>query len=111
MQSKPVLAFLAILMLIFAWSVIGLLGKMASTRENRKIAQNKLIELEKQKQQLSSDIEKLKTDEGVEESIRTKFGLAREGEGVIVIVEDQNPPKTEEVSSGGFWSFFTNWFK
>ena len=111
LQSRPVLVFLGILVFIFAWSVFGFMGKMQITRENRKIAENKLIELKKEKEKLSSDIAKLKTDEGVEESIRAKFGLAKEGEGVIVIVEDPNPPEIPKQESKGFWSFFTNLFK
>lgn len=111
MQSRPVLVFLGILVLIFAWSVFGFMGKMQITRENRKIAEEKLIELEKQKEKLLFDIAKLKTDEGVEESIRAKFGLVKEGEGVIVIIDDKNPPVAQEQESGGFFSFFTNLFK
>ena len=111
LQSRPVLVLLGILVLIFAWSVFGFMGKMQITRENRKIAEEKLIELEKQKEKLSSDIAKLKTDEGVEESIRAKFGLVKDGEGVIVIVEDKNPPAVPQQESKGFWSFFTDLFK
>ncbi len=111
LQSRPVLVFLGILLLVFAWGVIGFMGKMAASRENRKIAENKVAQLEQEKEKLSSDIEKLKTETGIEESIRDKFGLAKEGEGVIVIIEDKNKPKAAEKSSGGFFSFFTNWFK
>jgi cell division protein FtsB len=75
------------------------------------VVENKVIELQKQKEKLSLDIEKLKTDEGVEESIRTKFGLAKEGEGEIVIVEDKNPSPPVEKSDGGFFSFLKNLFK
>jgi cell division protein FtsB len=111
LHSRPVLAILGILVLVFAYGVIGFMGKMSDTKENRKIAENKVVELEKQKEKLSSDIAKLKTGEGVEESIREKFGLAREGEGVIVIVEDKNAVEPKKENKGGFWSFFTNWFK
>ena len=40
MESWPVLLFLGILVLIFAWGVIGFIGKMQTTRENREIAEN-----------------------------------------------------------------------
>ena len=108
LHSKPVLVLLGILVLFFAWGVTGFLGKMNITRENRKIVENKVAELQKEKEKLSSDIAKLKTDQGVEESIREKFGLAKEGEGQIVIVEDKNPPAITDTSSGGFFSFFWN---
>ena len=111
MQSRPILVLLGVLVLIFAWSVFGFMGKMQTTRENRKIAEEKLIKLQKQKEKLSSDIAKLNTDEGVEESIRARFGLVKEGEGMIVIVDDENPLEVEKQEEGGFFSFFTNLFK
>lgn len=111
MHSRPVLALLGILVFIFAWGVIGFTGKMRVTVENKKIAENKVAELEKEKEKLSSDIAKLKTEDGVEESIRAKFGLAKEGEGIIVVVEDKNPPPAPKQERGGFFSFFRNLFK
>lgn len=111
MQSRPVLVFLGVLVLFFAWSEIGFLAKMQMTRENRKLVENKVNELKKEKEKLSSDISKLSTEDGVEESIRTKFGFAKDGEGVIVIVDDRSAPEVPSEDSGGFWSFLTNWFK
>ena len=77
-------------MLFFVWGIIGFMGKMEVTRQNKKIAENKVAELQQEKIKLSSDIAKLKTEGGVEESIRLKFGLAKEGEGLIVVVDDKN---------------------
>ena len=113
-RSKPVLIFLSILALFFSFGVIGFMTKVHTVIENRKIAENKLVELEKEKEKLSASIAKLKTDEGVEESIRVKFGLAKEGEGLIMIVEDENTPKLEEKKPEGLFSslfFWRNWFK
>ena len=111
LESWPVLAFLGILLLFFIWGIIGFTGKMHMTRENRKIAENKVQELELEKEKLSSDIAKLKTEKGIEENIREKFGLAKEGEGMIVIVEDKNPQTEQNDFSEGFFSFFKSWFK
>lgn len=110
-ESWPVLIFLGVVLLFFAWSVFGFFGKMQATLENRKIAENKLAELEKQKEKLSSDIDNLKTEEGKERIFRENFGLAKEGEGLIVVIDDKNALKAEAVSSGGFFSFFRNLFK
>ena len=85
---------------------------MQLTKENREIVEYKIAELEKGKEKLSSDIAKLQTEEGVEENIREKFGLAKEGEGMIVIVEDKNQPEIPlETNTSGFFSFFKNLFK
>ena len=112
LESKPFLGFLFIIVLIFAWSVWGLWQKMNETNKNTKIVTAKIADLQDQKDNLSSDIAKLKTEPGIEENIREKFGLAKEGEGLIVIVDEK--PTNEDAlpaSTGGFWSFFTNLFK
>ena len=112
LQSRPVLILLGLVFLFSLWGLIGFVGKLGATRENRKVAENRVEELKQEQERLSADIAKLETDSGVEESIRTKFGLAKEGENVIVVVEDQNPPEVDqEQSKGGFWSFFTNWLQ
>lgn len=108
LESRPVLVFLGIVMLIFMFGIFRFVGKMQITVENRKIIENKVAELEKEKEKLTSDISKLNSTEGVEESIRQKFGLVKEGEGVIVVVDDKTlKPEPKEESRGFFsWLFF-----
>lgn len=115
LHSRPILVFLSILVLAFIWGVVGFMGKMQVTIENRKIAENKVAQLKKEKEKFSSDIAKLNTPNGIEESIRLKFGLAKEGENMIVVVEDKNQPEVKaDPSSESFFSFlffWKNWFK
>ncbi len=111
LSSRPVVVVLGIIVIFFAWGVFGFMGKMQVTIENRQIAEKKLAELQKEKAKLSTDIAKLNTPSGVEASIREKFGLAKEGEGLIVVVDDTPAPTPEKSSGSGFFSFFTNLFK
>lgn len=114
LHSKPILVFLSVLLLVFASGVIGFMGKMQLTIENRKIAENKVADLEKRKKELSDQTASLKTVSGIEQSIREKFPVAKEGEGLIVVVEDKNPQQNQKQESGGFFSFlffWKNWFK
>ena len=112
LESRLVLVLLGILVLIFAWSVLGFWNKMMETSKNKKIAEAKITELKQEKEKLNSDISKLKTDEGVEESIRDKFGLAKDGEGMIVVVDDKNTASVDNTNSGGrFLNFLKNLFK
>ena len=111
-QSKIFLIFLGIIFLVFFWNVIGIIGKMKETARNKKIVENKITELTKQKDKLTIDIQKLNTPKGVEENIRDKFGLAKEGEGMVVVVDDKAQLVVPDTSkSSGFFSFFTNLFK
>jgi cell division protein FtsB len=111
-QSKPVLALMGLLILLFAWNIIGFVVKMRETAKNKNIAENKIIELGEMKSKLSSDIEKLKTEKGIEENIREKFGLAKDGEQLIVVVEDKNQLIANPKDGGdGLFSWFKNLFK
>lgn len=111
MQSKPVLILLGILILFFAWSVLGLWNKMGETSKNKKIAEEKVTLLEQQKENILSDINSLNTPEGKEKLFREDYSLAKEGENLIVIVEDKNPSAASAKPSSGFWSFLKNLFK
>ena len=112
LESKLVLIILGVFILVFAWGVFGFVRKMQETSLNRKIAEDKMAELVKSKEKLTTDIAKLKTESGIEESIRDKFGLAKDGEGMIVVVEGRNSPIAPvDSEQDGFFSFFWNWLK
>ena len=111
LESKPFLIILGIIVLFFAWNVLGFWNKMAETSKNRKIAEGKVVELEQQKEKLSSDINTLKTDQGKEKFFRENLGLAKEGEDTIVVVDDKNKPASPTHTSSGFFGFLKNLFK
>lgn len=110
-ESWPVIIFLGVILLGFAWGVLGFMGKMSATSENRKVATAKLAELENKKERLNTELAKLETEGGVEENIREKFGLAKEGEGLIVVVEDKNKVEIVVEEKGWFASLWDKWFK
>lgn len=85
---------------------------MQNTRQNRKTVEDKVTALQQQKEKLEAEINSLKTDEGKERFFRENFGLVKDGEGVIMIIEDKNAPKTPpEAKTTGFFSFLKNWLK
>lgn len=111
-QSPIALICLALFLLFFAWNILVFVGKMQDTARNKKLAEAKVVELKNEKEKLSSEIEKLGTTSGVEETIRDKFGLVKEGEDVIVIVNDHSATANPQESEGkGFFSFLRNLFK
>jgi uncharacterized protein YpmB len=110
-QSKPFLIFLGIVILFFSWNVFVFWNKMQETVKNKKIVEDKVTLLKKQKENISSEINKLNTIEGKEQFFRESLGLAKEGENVTVVVEEKKSPIAPKPASSGFWSFFTNWFK
>ncbi|MBU0611853.1 hypothetical protein KKA39_01370 [Patescibacteria group bacterium] len=92
--------------------MVELAGKMQDTIKNRRIAENKALELQIEKENLLLDIANLNTSKGIEESIRDRFGLAKEGEEMIIIVEDKNLNENVENSEKkSFFPFLKNLFK
>jgi cell division protein FtsB len=110
-QSKPVLALLSFTLIIFAWNILIFLNKMEDTNKNKKIAEDKVTALKLQKEKLTADISNLQTEQGKEKILRENFGLAKDGENLIVITEDKNPLAPAKPASSGFFSFFKNLFK
>jgi cell division protein FtsB len=111
-QSKPVLVLLTLVLLVFVWNIFKLAGKMEETSKNRKMEEARIADLEKRKEKLTEDIQRLNTEQGKEEVIRENFSQAKEGEELIVIVEDQKKETAEKKAEpGGMMGFFQNLFK
>jgi cell division protein FtsB len=112
-QSKPFLLFLGIVILVFAWNVFGLWRKMRTTVSNANLAAARVAELESQKAKLTEEIDTLNTTEGKEKIFRENYGLAKEGEDVIVVVPEKNSQDDGEgkKSPFSFLFFWKNWGK
>ncbi len=111
-QSWPVLIFLSILLVFFAFGIFRFMMKMGETVKNRKLAETRILELQESKEKLSNDIMNLKTKKGLEENIREKFGLAKEGEGLIIVVDNKEISNSDnEKKENWFILLFKNWFK
>ena len=60
-------------------------------------------ELQNRHSFLEGQIEKLQTSEGLEYELRKKFGVARAGEQVVVIVDEKEQATPVATSTEGFW--------
>jgi len=110
-ESKPVLALLGIVILVFTWNILNFWKKMEETADNKKLAEAKVAGLTEDKEKLSSDIGTLETEEGKERIFRENYGLAKDGEDLIVIVDDKPNPASPQSRLNSFFSFFKNLFK
>ncbi len=112
LYSWPVLAALGIVVLITLYSLIRIVGKSIETSKNRRVADAALVELKAKEAKLQSDIDDLQTDQGTEAAIRQKFGAVKEGEHLVVIVNDkaETPDPNAPKQSGGFWAFLKRLF-
>ena len=98
LYSKVIIGILVVALFFVLSATWGVYGKYLETKENRDIAEQELLKFEERERNIKDEIARLKTERGVEEDIREKFGFVKEGEGVIVIVE---PPVQSANEFGG----------
>ena len=112
LHSKLMLIVFGIIIVFFIFNIIKFSIKAIETNKNKKNAEARLEELVLQKDRLTRDINTLSTQNGVEEIIRDKYGLAKEGEGLIVITDDNNQTNTQNIQTNkSLFSHIKGWFK
>lgn len=99
---------LLLIVIVLAKSVVDLYYKNQVARENARITVEKLDELKQREKILQYNTDKLKTDEGVEEEIRKNFPVAKEGEKVINLVDDEKATTAPATTTEGFWQKLFN---
>ncbi|MFA5934568.1 MAG: septum formation initiator family protein [Candidatus Paceibacterota bacterium] len=110
--SKITLVVLFIFIIILAKANYGIFKKERLSRENYNIVKDDFDSLKGRKVVLESEISRLKTSEGVEEEIRSKFDVSKPGEVVVNIIDSGSSTSIEGEEVGvGFWNKIINWFK
>lgn len=99
-----------ILLLLVAIALRGVWGVYKKSQESRVLkieAEATLHDLQTREKELRSDIANLKSDRGVEAVLRERYDLAKEGEGVVVIVDPPAPPPEPKPTT---FQRFKSWF-
>lgn len=110
-HSPLALIIILLVLVIFSYNMIGLIGKERETTKNKLSELNKLEDLRKREASLNKEIDRLNTSEGIEESVREKFQVVKPGEKMVVIVEEEKKkPADEESSDHSFWGFIKRMF-
>jgi cell division protein FtsB len=86
--STATLIFLSIILLILLKALWSAYNKEKLSSENLEKQRKELVRLNDRKKNLEQSVEYLKTDKGIEAEIRSKFRVAREGESLAVILDD-----------------------
>lgn len=111
-HSLPFLFIISVFFIIFVVGVFSLFLKMQETNKNKENARLRLEELENRKEKLLLDIEGLTTNKGQEKLFRESYGFAKEGEGVVIVVdEDKKTNITNEPINKGFIDNFLDIFR
>ncbi len=111
-HSPLFLGVLFLMIILFAYNTIGLIKKERETNKNKVLVLNKIDELRKREASLNKDINKLNTDEGIEESVRDKFQVVKPGEKMVVIVDENNktPALSDITVDHSFWGYIKRLF-
>ncbi len=93
---------LILLAALFVWSAIGAYGKSRIAKKKVIAAQEELTIMREQKDKLGADLANANTPFGEEKALREKFNVVKEGEKVIVIVDEdlEDSNETTEEESG-----------
>jgi len=93
-------------------AILGLYEKEQSTNETLEIVNDEFIRIQDRKEFLEAKLKLLATPKGIEMEIRDMFNVAKEGEKVMVVVDDVSKDDldgtTEKV---GLWQKIKNIFK
>jgi cell division protein FtsB len=103
-------ALLSVLVLLLGRGVWNIFEKERLATGDAQAAGAQLAELRGREAALLRDIERLRSPRGSEEEIRKRFGAAKEGEGMIIIVDAEKRTSVEVATSTGLWQKFLEWF-
>lgn len=95
-SSFPVIFLAGVLVVLIAISLGKLIKKSVETRQVRDQYAQKLEELQKQEEDLFQNLEYLDTERGMEEAIRERYPVTREGEELVIIVDAPSEEAAEE---------------
>jgi len=87
LYSRVLIGVLVVLIVLALNAVFNIHAKYRETETNKLEALYELDKLMERGRGLKRDIVRLETPRGVEEEIRKQLGLAKAGEGVIVVFE------------------------
>jgi cell division protein FtsB len=112
LYSPIVIVVLALIIIILVRGVWGVYMKANISMENLEKEKLELQKLSIRQENLASSIDYLKTDQGIENEIRTKFRAVKEGEKVVIIVDNQVTPTTSPAiasTTRGIWYKIFHW--
>ncbi|MEK9184751.1 MAG: septum formation initiator family protein [Patescibacteria group bacterium] len=112
LYSPWIIFILLFILLIGLDAVWNIYKKEQISKNNLVLAQQNLDKLKSRYDILKSEVDWLSTPEGIEEEIRNKFSVVKEGEQVAIIVESKNTPTTtpEVLKTETLWDKIVGWF-
>ncbi|MFA6341007.1 MAG: septum formation initiator family protein [Candidatus Paceibacterota bacterium] len=108
--SRAMLVLLLVLVVFLVHSTYGVYEKEKLSKEEYLSAKKTYDNLVAQESNLRVKIDKLGTESGLEEEIRSKFSVGKPGETVVVVVNNTSSTSQETGPSAGFWQGIIDWW-
>ena len=103
---------LAIVFVFLARAVFNSYRSEVRNRETLETIQAETDELANREAFLTNEIDRLQTDRGMEEALRNKFPVVKEGEHMVIIVEpDEDVAPSRSSETKGFWNKLRDLFR
>lgn len=114
LYSRVTIVILFLLSVLLLRSIVELNDKRIAVEKLRKESALERQELQMKVQKAEEKNDLIATDRGFETYVRTTFPIVKEGEGVIVIYDEEKSPVAEVRSEMTVWErlqvFFQNFF-
>jgi len=108
--SKITVIALTVIVAFVGLKTWGIYKKERLSREMLEEAKVTHGELSMRALALSGDLERLNTDIGFEEVVRDRYGVARKGESVVVLLDDDTGDVFEEDEAETWWEKVKGFF-
>ena len=102
-----------LVVVIFSYKMVDLIKRENETAKKKALILEEISNLQKRENDLTKNIEELKTEQGTEKAIRDKYQVVKPGEKMIIIV-DEDPSKLQSdefKNKSGFWEWLKGIFK
>ncbi|MBI5798669.1 MAG: hypothetical protein HZB10_01945 [Candidatus Yonathbacteria bacterium] len=112
LYSKVTILVLFLVLLAVGRGAWGVYQKAEIARGERDVALRTLTDIESRTAKLETSLNRLKSEQGIEEEVRQKYMVSKLGEEVVVVVDDsaKKGENTETGTDRGFWSRFVEFF-
>lgn len=98
-NSRITQGILLTLSFMVMWSAYDRYLIARDTAELRSGVESEVVDLKERRETLGAEVEYLSNERGIEAEMRRQFDIARDGEQVVIILEDDNLEKNPESSA------------
>lgn len=97
-----------LLLIVFVQAAVGMYAKAREAKEKRDLSISELKRLQARETDLQTEISRLSSERGVEEELRGRYFVAKEGERVAVvnITSSESESTSGNPEKKGFWKKF-----